>query len=106
MLGEDLATRVEQDDRGADERRERRDEIVDPALGENDLLEPFLRGERAAQDCVLLVDELRERRLGDGDEGQLVGDLEDREVTLGGRCSSAGGTSSKPMPIPKPSAAS
>ena len=61
VLGEHLAAGVEQDHRRTDERRERRDEIVDPALGEDDLLEPLLRGERSAQNRVLLVDELGER---------------------------------------------
>ena len=47
--------------------------------------QPLLRRERPAQDRVLLVDELRERRLGDRDERHLVGHLEHREVALGRR---------------------
>jgi hypothetical protein len=43
-----------------------------------------VRGERTLQDGVLLVDQVRERLLGDRDERQVVGDLEEREAVLGG----------------------
>ena len=42
-----------------------------------------MRGERALQDGVLLVDQVRERLLGQRDEGDVVGDLEEREAQLG-----------------------
>ena len=42
-----------------------------------------LRRALAAQDRVLLVDQLGERRLGDRDERHLVGHLEHRELALG-----------------------
>jgi hypothetical protein len=41
-------------------------------------------GYRSPQHGVMLVDELGERGLGDRDEGNVVGDLEDWKVTLGG----------------------
>ena len=58
---------------------------VQPALGEHDPLQPLVRRQRAPQHGVLLVDELRERLLGDRDERHLVGHLEEREAVLGGR---------------------
>ena len=55
---------------------------VEPLLGEHDPLEPLVRGQRAPQHGVLLVDEVRERLLGERDERQLVGHLEQREAVL------------------------
>ena len=72
-----------------------RGDPVEPLLGEHDPLEPLVRGERAAQDRVLLVDEVREGLLGERDERQLVGHLEQREVVLGGRLRRARRASSR-----------
>ena len=82
VLDEQLAAAVEDEHARADQRRERAGQRVEPALGEDHALEPLLGGERAAQDRVLLVDELAEGGLGDRDERQLVRDLEHREVAL------------------------
>ena len=46
---------------------------------EDDPLQSLLRGECPAKHRVLLIDQARERRLGDRDERDLVGDLEHRE---------------------------
>ena len=84
-LHERLAAGVEHEDGGADQGRQRPGQRLEPALGEHDPLEPLVGGDRPAQDRVLLVDQLREGGLGDGDERHLVGDLEHRELALGGR---------------------
>ena len=84
--GEQLPAAVEHHRRAADQRRERAGDAVEPALGEHDPLEALVRRQRPPQDRVLLVDQVAERLLGDGDERQLVRDLEQREpVLLGGR---------------------
>ena len=83
-LHEQPAARVEDEHAAADHRRQRTDERVEAALGEDDPLEPLVRGERAAQHRVLLVDEPAEGALGDGDERRLVRHLEQRQVALGG----------------------
>jgi hypothetical protein len=77
-----VAAAVEDERRAADERRQRADDRLQAALGEHDPLQPLLRGDRALQQRVLLVDEARERVLGQRDERQLVGHLEEREVAL------------------------
>ena len=82
--GQHLAAGVEDDRRAADQRRQRAGHAVEPALGEHDPLEPLVRGERALEDRVVLVDEVREGLLGDGDERHLVGHLEQREAELVG----------------------
>ena len=69
----------------ADERGQRADDRVEAALGEHDALQALLRGDRALQQRVLLVDQAGERLLGEGDERQLVGHLEEREVALARR---------------------
>ena len=67
--------------------------------------QPLVRGERALQHRVLLVDQVRERLLGDRDERHLVGHLEEREAALGGRLDAApSGTSACANPVPKPEA--
>ena len=101
---EHLAARVEDQRRPADHRRQRAGHAVQAALGEHDPLQPLVRGQRAPQHRVLLVDEVRERLLGDRDERQLVGHLEQREAVLGGRLRAAPpGTCSCEKPAPKPS---
>ena len=60
-----LAAAVEDHDRAADQRRERRGDRVEAALGEHDPLQALLDGDRALQQRVLLVDQPRERLLGD-----------------------------------------
>ena len=57
---------------------------VEAALGQHDPLEPLVRRERALEHRVVLVDQVRERLLGDGDERHLVGHLEQREAELVG----------------------
>ncbi len=105
-LHQRLAARVEHQHRGPDQRRERRRERVEPSLGEDDPLEPLLCGQRTAQHRVLLVDELRERRLRDRDERNLVGDLEHRELALGGELDERLRHLAWAKPVPKPSPAS
>ena len=73
------AAAVEHERAAADERRQRAGDRVQAALGEHDPLQALLRGDRALQHGVLLVDQPRERLLGDGDERRRVRDLEDRE---------------------------
>jgi len=51
-----------------DQRRQRAGQGVEPALGEHHALQALVSRQRPAQHRVLLVDQLRERRLGDGDE--------------------------------------
>ena len=63
-----LAAAVEDERRAADERGERGDDRVEAALAEDDPLQALLRGDRAPQQRVLLVDQPRERLLGDRDE--------------------------------------
>src|SRR4051794_10001415 len=77
-----IAAPVEHERSAADERRERADDRVEAALGEHDPLQALLGGDRALQQRVLLVDEPRERLLGQGDERQLVRHLEQREAAL------------------------
>ncbi len=77
-----LAAAVEDERGAADERRQRPDDRVEAALGQDDPLQALLRGDRALQQRVLLVDEPRERLLGERDERQLVGHLEQREAAL------------------------
>ena len=84
-LHERLSARVKHEHGRADQRRERGGQRLEAALGQHDPLEPLMRRDRAAQDRVLLVDELRERRLGDRDERHLVGNLEYRKVPFGRR---------------------
>ena len=47
--------------------RHRLDTRQRAALGEHDPLEPLVRGERALEDGVVLVDQVREGLLGEGD---------------------------------------
>ena len=83
--GEHLAAPVVDQRRPADQRGQRARHAVEALLGEHDPLEPLVRRERATQERVLLVDEMGERLLGEGDERQLVGHLEEGEaVLLGG----------------------
>ena len=80
--GLQLAAAVEDERGAADERGQRADDRVEAALGEHDALQALLRGDRALQQRVLLVDQAREGLLGQRDERQLVGHLEEREVAL------------------------
>ena len=74
--------RVEDQHGAADRGRERARNLVDPALLEHQLLEAALQRDPALQGLVLLVDEVRERLLGDRDERHLVRHLEQREAEL------------------------
>jgi hypothetical protein len=80
-----LAPAVEHERGAADERGERGDDRLQAALGQDDPLQALLGGDRALQQRVLLVDQARERLLGQRDERQLVRDLEQREGALGRR---------------------
>ena len=95
-------------DRGAaDQRRERAGDAVEPLLGQHDPLEPLVGGERPLEHRVLLVDQVRERLLGDRDERHLVRDLEQREAELGRPPRAApSGASACANPMPRPSPAS
>ena len=77
---DDLAASVEHDDRPAQRRGQGPGDRREPSLAEDDALQALLRADRAAQELVLLVDDVAERPLGDGDERELVGHLEDREA--------------------------
>ena len=98
--------RAVEDERGpADQPGERADDPVEAALGEHDALQALLRGDRPAQQRVLLVDQPRERLLGDRDERQLVRDLEQREAALARaprRAPRARGRARSPTPNPRP----
>ena len=102
--GEHLAAGVEDDRRAADQRGERAGDAVEPALGQHDPLEPLVRGQRTLQDRVVLVDQVRERLLGDRDERHLVRDLEQREAQLVRRGDHLVGhrLCAKPVPRPRP----
>ena len=83
---EQRAARVVGEHAAADQGRECGDDRVEPALGQHDPLESLVRGDRTAQDRVLLVDEPAEGRLGDGDERHVVRHLDERQVTLSRSC--------------------
>ena len=83
-LRQRLTAGVEHEHSSPDQRRQRAGESVEPALGEHHALQAFVRRQGTAQHRVLLVDQLGEGGLGDGDERNLVGHLEHRKVTLGG----------------------
>ena len=80
--GEPLAAAVEDRHRAADRGGDRRDDLLQAALFEDQALEPALHRDAALQHLVLLVDEAGEGLLGDRDERRRVGDLEEREVAL------------------------
>ena len=84
-LAEHEAVKVEQHGRAADQRRERRDDELQALFFEHDLGELLVHGERALQERVLLVHDLRGDGLGDGDERDVVGHLEQRKVVLFGQ---------------------
>ena len=100
---EQLAAPVEDQRRAADHRRQLARHALEPALGEHDALEPLVRGERAPQHRVLLVDQVRERLLGDRDERQLVGTSKSGNPCSSAAARSASGTRSCEKPTPKPS---
>ncbi len=83
-LAEHDAVEVEQDGGTADERRERREDGLQALLLEHDLGELLVHGEAALQQGVLLVDDLGRDRLADGEERDVVRDLEQREAVLFG----------------------
>ena len=56
--------------------------VLDQFGLEHQLFQPAMDRNPALEHLVLLVDQARERLLGDGDERQLVGDGEQREVAL------------------------
>ena len=87
----ELAATVEDQRRAADQRRQRADDRVQAALGEDDALQALLRGDRALEEGVLLVDQSREGALGERDERHLVGHLEEGEAALPGRLDERGG---------------
>ncbi len=80
--GEALAAAAEDRHGAADRRGDRRDDLLQAALFEDEPLEPALHGDAALQDLVLLVDETGEGFLGDRDERRRVGHLEEREVAF------------------------
>ena len=59
---------------------ERAHDLVEPALLEHEPLQPLVDRDAALEHLVLLVHQPRERLLGDRDERQLVGHLEQREA--------------------------
>ena len=81
-LAEHHAVEVEEDRRAADQGRERREDGLEALLFEHDLGELLVHREAALQKRVLLVDDLRGHRLGDGDERHVVRHLEQRETVL------------------------
>ena len=80
--GELLAVRVEHADDAADGAGGGAHDLGETALLEHESLQALLNGHRAAQRLELLTGEVGEGALGDGDERQLVGHLEDRELEL------------------------
>ena len=80
--GEALAAAVEDGDGAADRGGDRRRDLLQAALLQDQPLQPSLHGDAALQNLVLLVDEAGEGFLGDRDERRRVGDLEQREVPL------------------------
>ena len=83
-LAEHDAVEVEEHRRTADQGRQRGDDELQALLLEDDLGELLVHRQRALQHRVLLIDDLRGDGLGDGDEGHVVGHLEEREVMLVG----------------------
>ena len=81
-LAQHDAVEVEEHGGAADEGRERRQDGLEALLLEHDLGELLVHREAALQQRVLLVHDLRGDRLGDGDEGHVVGHLEQREAVL------------------------
>ena len=71
--------------RTADQGGERRDDELQAFFFEDDLGELLVDRQRALQERVLFVDDLRGDGLGDGDEGDVVGHLEQRKVVLFGQ---------------------
>jgi hypothetical protein len=84
-LDQRLTASIEHQHGRTDQRGQGGRERVEPSLGEHDPLQAVVRGDRPTQNPVLLVDQLGERRLGQGDERDLVRNLEHRELALGGR---------------------
>jgi len=80
--GEQLAVAVEHQHRAADGGCDRRRQLVDAPFLEHQPLESPLHRDASLQDLVLLIDQPRERLLGEGDERHRVGHLEEREVML------------------------
>ena len=78
--GEPLAAAAEDRHRAADRGGDRRHDLLQAALFEDQSLEPALHGDAPLQHLVLLVDEAGEGLLGDRDERGRVGHLEEREV--------------------------
>jgi len=77
-----LAMAVEHEHAAADSGGDRRGDLLEAALLEDEALEPALHRDPALQDLVLLVDEVGEGLLGQSDERHRVGDLEQREALL------------------------
>ena len=85
VAGQRLAAPVEDQRGAADQRGERRGDARRARARSSTIrCEALLRGDRALQHRVLLVDQARERLLGHRDERRVVGHLEEREVPLGG----------------------
>ena len=81
-LAEHHAVEVEEHRRAADEGRERGEDGLEALLFEHDLGELLVHGQAALEQGVLLVDDLRGHRLGDGDERHVVRHLEQGEAVL------------------------
>src|SRR5881394_247375 len=77
---ESLAAAVEDRHRAANRRGDRRHDLLQAALFEDQPLEPALYSDTALQYLVLLVDEASEGFLGDRDERGRVGHLEEWEI--------------------------
>ena len=78
--GERLAVSVHHDHGATKGGGQRSDELVQPPLLDHQPLQPLVDADAALEHLVLLVDEPRKRLLGDGDEREVVGNLEHREV--------------------------
>ena len=85
-LTEHHAVEVEEYGRAADEGRERGEDGLEALLLQHDLGELLVDGQAALQQRVLFVDDLGRDGLGDGQERDVVGHLEQRKAVLLGHC--------------------
>jgi hypothetical protein len=76
------AAGVEDGRAATDELGERSRHTAEAELGEHHPLEPLVRGDGALEQRVVLVDQVRRRLLGHGDEGDVVRHLYQREAEL------------------------
>ena len=78
--GEHLSAGVQHHRAAADRGGDLARDLVEAAALQDEPLEPLVDRDAAGEHVVLLVDQPAEGRLGDRDEGRLVGNLEDREA--------------------------